>query len=508
MLKLSGFWRNRTEEIAAVDLGSNSFHMIIARVSNGHINIIDRLKEPVRLGYGLADDGSLDDQSQRRALDCLQRFNERIKHLPHDRVRAVGTRTLRQATNSFSFLEQAERALGFDIQVISGAEEARLVYQGVAFGLEDDQQTRLVIDIGGGSTELIIGEDFTPISMESLGMGCVSITKRFFDNGKLSRKNIRAAEIYCLQKLEPFSSYFRRQQWQRAIGCSGSIKSISSVIEKITGHPLITREGLEEVMALCLSCKTIDELKLDGLSKTRQPVFIGGLIVLRSVMQALHLNALESSPWALREGVLFDQLGHDSMSDMRERSVMELSRRFHADPDHAEYCSRMAQQLLKQVCQHHNLADDWSRYLHWACYLQEIGLDINHDRFHIHSGYIVANSHLAGFGYDEQNRLAVLVQNHRKKPDWSLLDVLPKEEQDDFVLVLHIFRLACVLTRSRNELAHSGWSLGLNEQRLMFNAPPAWWNGQPLATADLESEVRSMKKSPYALVLNQLEDTA
>lgn len=502
MLKLSGFWRNRTEEIAAVDLGSNSFHMIIARVENGQINVIDRLKEPVRLGYGLNDDGSLDDLSQRRALDCLERFHQRIKHLPAACVRAVGTRTLRQAKNVYGFLNQAERALGFDIQIISGAEEARLVYQGVAFGLEDDQQTRLVIDIGGGSTELIIGADFTPQSLESLGMGCVSVTKRFFSNGLLSKKNIKAAEIYCLQKLEPFSHHFRRQDWQRAIGCSGSIKSISSVIEAQTGHPMITREGLDEILSQCRQAERIDDLKLEGLSKTRQPVFIGGLIVLRTVMQALKLEALEASPWALREGVLFDLLGHDSMSDMREQSVMTLSQRFHADRDHADHSNRVAQKLLKQIHQTRPLADDWSRYLHWACQLQEVGLDINHDRFHIHSGYIVENSHLAGFGFDEQNRLAALVRNQRKKPDWSTIDVLPEDEQDDFILVLHIFRLACVLTRSRDQKQDIGWSIRLQDDTLNFSAPPPWWESQPLASADLQSEVRAMKKSRYTLALN------
>lgn len=506
MLKLSRFWRNRTEEIAAVDLGSNSFHMIIARVSGGQITIIDRLKEPVRLGYGLSEDGELDDLSQRRALDCLERFHQRIRHLPADCVRAVGTRTLRQAKNAAFFVAQAENALGFDIQVVSGAEEARLVYQGVAFGLEDDQQTRLVIDIGGGSTELIIGEDFTPRSLESLGMGCVSITKRFFDNGKLSRKNIRAAEIYCLQKLEPFISHFRRQQWQRAIGCSGSIKSISSVIEQMTGQSLITAEGLDKVMTECQSFKTIDELKLEGLSKTRQPVFIGGLVVLRSVMQSLKLSELEASPWALREGVLFDLLGHDSMSDMREHSVQELSSRFHADSDHAEYCNEVAQKLLRQVQDNHTFSSDWQRYLQWACLLQEVGLDINHDNFHLHSGYIVANTHLAGFGVDEQNRLAALVQNQRKKPDWRMIEAMPEEEQDDFVLILHIFRLACVLTRSRDKTQDIGWSLNFSNNQLVFSAPPPWWAAHPLAAADLEAESRRMKKSRYKLMLNRPGD--
>jgi exopolyphosphatase/guanosine-5'-triphosphate,3'-diphosphate pyrophosphatase len=499
MLKLSRNWRNRSVEFAAIDLGSNSFHMILAKVNNGQISIIDRLKEPVRLGFGLQSDGELDDLSQKRALDCLERFHQRIKHLPAANVRAVGTRTLRQARNAKGFLRKAEHTLGFDIQIVSGHEEARLVYQGVAFGLEDDHQTRLVIDIGGGSTEIIVGEDFTPITMESLGLGCVSITKRFFSDGKISKSQIKAADIYCQQKLEPFYSQFRRATWERAIGCSGSIKSIASVLEAINGHPAITADGLDMIIDECLQAKKIDSLNLPGLSNQRQPVFIGGLIVLRSVMNALSLTQLEASPWALREGVLYDMLGYDTLSDMRERSVKELTRRFHTDQKHAEQTDKAAQKILAQISEHLTLESPWSRYLQWACWLQEVGLDINHDRFHLHGGYIVENSHLAGFGFDEQRRLAYLVRNQRKKPDWTGLQTLPDEEHADFALVLHVFRLACVLTRARNDIEHIGWSLSLKNDTLHFKAPDEWWRSHPLVSNELLSEVNSMKKSPFKL---------
>lgn len=503
MLKLSKFWRNRTEEIAAVDLGSNSFHMIIAKVSDGQISIVDRMKESVRLGYGLDDKGNLDELSQKRALDCLERFHQRIRHLPPACVRAVGTRTLRQAKNVYGFLEKAERSLGFDIQIVSGAEEARLVYQGVAFGLEDDHLTRLVIDIGGGSTELIIGEDFTPLSLESLGMGCVSMSKRFFADGQITARAIRKAEIYCLQKLEPFQLHFRMQKWQKAIGCSGSIKSVANVLEAMNGHPIITPQGLDEILAACQKFESIDQLNLPGLSADRQPVFLGGLLVLRSCMRALQLESLEASPWALREGVLFDLLGHDSMSDMRERSVKELTKRFHTDKDHAERTNEVAQKLLQHVERSRKIDPMWSRYLHWSCLLQEVGLGINHDKFHIHGGYIVENSHLAGFGYDEQRTLANLVRNQRKKPDWRQIEQLPDEDRESFVLVMHVFRLACVLTRARNDIQDIGWSLSLLDNELTFNAPGPWWDSQPLASADLWAEINFTKKSPFPLKLNQ-----
>ncbi|MEJ2042219.1 MAG: exopolyphosphatase [Reinekea sp.] len=502
MLKLSRNWRNRSEEIAAIDLGSNSFHMILAKVSNGQISIIDRLKEPVRLGFGLNSDGQLDDLSQRRALECLERFNQRIKHLPDSSVRAVGTRTLRQAKNSHRFLIKAEKALGFDIQIVSGHEEARLVYQGVAFGLEDDHQTRLVIDIGGGSTEIIVGEDFQPKTMESLGLGCVSMTKRFFSDGKISKRILADADVYCHRKLEPFYSRFRRASWDRAIGCSGSIKSIASVLETMTGHPAITPAGIDNILEEALKAKRIDNLNLPGLAHQRQAVFMGGLVVLRACMNALSLQQLEASPWALREGLLYDMLGYDNLSDMRERSVQELTRRFHSDQSHAEQTNKVAQKMLAQVNEHLKLDSPWSRYLQWACWLQEVGLDINHDRFHLHGGYIVENSHLAGFGYDEQRRLAYLVRNHRKKPDWNQMQSLPEEEHFDFALVLHVFRLACVLTRARNDIDHTGWSLSFENDALHFRAPEVWWHSHPLVRNELQTELNNMKKSPFSLTIH------
>lgn len=506
MLKLSSFWRNRTEEIAAIDLGSNSFHMIIAKVSNGQLSIIDRLKEPVRLGYGLDSDGRLDDLSQKRALDCLTRFSQRIQYISPSRIRAVGTRTLRQATNADAFLLKAEKALGNKIHVISGVEEARLVYHGVAFGLEDDNQKRLVIDIGGGSTEIIIGEDYTPVSMESLGMGCVSITRRFFAEGKISKGSVQKANVFCRQKLEPFQQRFRKESWQRAIGCSGTIKSIASAMEQLNGHPAITLEGMQSLLQQCIDAGNIDALKIAGVSSQRMPVFIGGLIVLNATMTALKIESLESSPWALREGLLFDLLGHDSISDMKERSVTELARRFHADVLHAERTSRVALQLFSHIQPEHSFDESWQRNLTWAAMLHEVGLDINHDGYHRHSGYIVENCHMAGFGYDEQNILAKLVQFHRKKPDWAQIETLPQDQLNHFCVVLQIFRLACILTRARSDLQDISWSVSFDEKNLRFCAPPAWWQEQTLAAADLEAEIKHMKKSPYPLWLNQPVD--
>jgi exopolyphosphatase/guanosine-5'-triphosphate,3'-diphosphate pyrophosphatase len=273
------------------------------------------------------------------------------------------------------------------------------------------------------------------------------------------------------------------------------------VLEAQTGHPIITLEGLESLVAQCIEAGDLESLDLPGLSKQRKGVFIGGLVILRSCMAALKLSSIESSPWALREGVLFDLLGHDSISDMRERSVKELANRFHADLQHAERCNTVAQKLLAQVSQSHPLSEIWKRYLHWACLLLEIGLDINHDRFNVHSGYIVENSHLAGFGFEELHRLAFLVRNHRKKPDWTLIEKLPQSDQLEFILVMQVLRVAAVLTRARNDIQDIGWSLSVKNETMTFTAPPPWWDSQPLASADLKAEVRHVKKSPIPFKL-------
>lgn len=509
MLKLSSFWKTGTEEFAAVDLGSNSFHMIVARVVDGEVSVIDRLKETVRLGYGLDENGNLDELAQQRAVICLSRFHQRIRHIPASRVRAVGTRTLRQATNASEFIPRAEAALGFDIQIVSGVEEARLVYQGIAFGYEDDGFPRLVIDIGGGSTEVIIGEGAEPKFLESFGMGCVSISKQFFANNNIEAKKIRKADIYCQQKLEPFQHLYRDYPWNRALGCSGSIRSIAKVIMASHGHPNIHLDHLEQLIKQVSQFKTIDDIDLPGLSSDRKPVFLGGLIILRAAFIQLNIESIEVSDWALREGVLFDLLGYADLSEIRDRSVQNLANRFHYDTAHAQRVLNVARKLWGQIDKSYLQAEDWYRYVEWSCLLLEIGLDINHNRYHDHSAYIVAHSHLAGFGYDEQNRLAFLVGQHRKKIRWDALPMMLEAEREACIQALVVLRLAAILTRARTRDIDIAWTLQQdNSQTFLFSAAPAWWQQHPLASADLETEAKLLGKGNIKLVLQGLEDVS
>lgn len=503
MLKLSDFWRNRVEEMAAIDLGSNSFHMIVARLDKGELTVLDRIKEPVRLGFGLSEDGVLDDLSQRRALECLSRFGQRISHLPASAVRAVGTRTLRKATNVEAFLDRAEQALGHRIDVISGAEEARLIYQGVAQGLDDDLDRRLVVDIGGGSTEVIVGEQFQPLQLESLGMGCVALMREFFEDGSLSKKAVKKATTYCLQKIEPVRDEFLSVGWQRAIGCSGSIKAIAKVAEASTGSPIITRALLDELCDQAGQAKSIDDFKPNGLGSDRQPVFVGGLIVLRAVFEGLGLDSMEASPWALREGLLYDLIGRLDQEDVRSRGVTHLAQRFHADASQAERVAATAERFLSHNTAALGLDNDqpWRNYLHWAAQLAEVGLDISHNQFHKHSAYIVQHCDLAGFSREEQQRLTFLIQHHRKKPDADALNHLGEDDQALMPALLAIFRLAIVLHRARTGSRSEGVELTMDGKELQLEADPAWWEDHSLTQADLEQEAQYLGKLGFQLTL-------
>ena len=332
-------------------------------------------------------------------------------------------------------------------------------------------------------------------------MGCVSVTRRFFDDNKIDRSRIANALLYCRHKLEPFQTRFRSTAWQRAIGCSGSIKSISSALEQLNGHPAITRAGVAQLLDLCIEAGGIEQLNIAGVSDDRLPIFIGGLVVLSATMNALNIETLEASPWALREGLLFDLLGHDSIADMKERSVTDLALRFHADAIHAQRTEKVALELWRQVEPANSSDESWSKNLTWACMLHEVGLDINHDSYHKHSGYIVENCHLPGFGHDEQRVLAKLVHYHRKKLDWDDIESLQADYSEQFLLVLLILRLAVILTRARNDIQDISWSLSFNAQTIQFCAAEAWWQEQTLAISDLEAEVKYLKKSPISLHL-------
>jgi len=467
--------------------------MVVAEEQNGELVVLDRIREMVRLGEGLDDDGNLDSEVEQRALDCLSRFGQRIRSLSQRCVSTVGTNTLRRTNNAAEFLRHAEEALGFPIEIISGVEEARLIYQGVAHTLEQDERRNLIVDIGGGSTELIIGEGFTPQLMHSLEMGCVMISKKFFADGKIKEKSLQAARIYVLQRMKSVHYLYRRKGWDVAIGSSGSIKSITSVIQQMAlqeGEG-ISRSALTRLLAICSDYKTIDSLDLPGLSERRRPVFIGGLVVLAGVFESLGIEQMQFSQGALREGLLYDMLGRRYNRDIRNSSIESLSRRFHTDQAHVERVTLTAFDFFQQ------LKPFWFRknklhaknLLRWACESHEIGRDISHSAYQVHGAYIIQNADLAGFSRQEQYRVAAIIHSHRGK---ILKDNYKQESHKKLrqmlIRLTIVLRLSVIFHRSRVENALPMIELSADKTSITLRIPDQWLEEHPLTINDLENE--------------------
>ncbi len=488
------------EAIAAIDLGSNSFHMIVARVQNGNLQIIDKLREMVRLGEGLTPKKGLDPLVAERALACLERFGQRLGATPSANVRAVGTNTMRQIKTSDAFQTEAERALGHPIEVIAGREEARLVYLGVAHGLAAGDEHRLVVDIGGGSTEVIIGQGFTPQQRESLHMGCVSMSRGFFQNGVISAKAMQKAEMTCALELHPISEQFK-QGWSRAVGSSGTIKAIRTVvIEAGWSEAGITRESLDKLSDHLIKAGSLDKLTLKGLADERKPVFPGGVAVLRAVFKNLDIEQMQVSDEALREGLIYDMIGRISHEDTRERTIQFLADSYNLDQEQAQRVNITAQAIFNQVIKAWKLTDPrYSAMLSWAARIHEVGLAVSHSQFHKHGAYLIENADLSGFSRQEQRGLAALIRGHRRKFPSSVFESLPS----DLVLCTKqlcvLLRLAVLLHRSRSAVATPHALLSAEGNQLNLEFPEDWLNNHPLTQAELEQEADNLKAAGFSL---------
>lgn len=480
----------RHKTVAAVDLGSNSFHMIVARTADGHMQVIDRLKEPVRLAEGLTKDKCLLPEVADRALGCLERFGQRLSDLPLGSVRAVGTNTFRQLCQETHFLEHAESALGHPIEVIAGREEARLIYLGVAHGLAAGAERRLVVDIGGGSTEVIVGQHFSARLRESLHMGCVSMTQRHFADGRLSVKAMQRAELAGALEVRPIREIFRRSGWASAVGSSGTIKAIAAVVAaEGWSEDGISADSLTRLRDALVRCGKVTALDLRGLTEDRRPVLAGGVAVLRAVFDTLAIQHMQVSDYALREGLVYEMIGRERHQDVREDTVSKLSRRFQIDQPHGRRVEATALRLYEQV------AGPWSlhrashaRMLSWAARLHEIGLMISHSQHQQHGAYLLRHSDLAGFTRQEQAVLAALVQGHRRKfPTQEFLG-LPRAVQGCAHRLCVILRLAVLLHRGRSSTTKPNPELQVDGDRLTLGFPDQWLLDHPLVQLELEQE--------------------
>jgi len=492
--------------LAAVDLGSNSFHMVLARLHHGQLLVTDRMREMVRLAAGLDERNRLKPESREHALACLRRFGQRLSEVHADRVRVVGTNTLRKARKARAFIAQCEQALGHRVEVISGQEEARLVYLGVAHTMPVDPGVRLVVDIGGGSTELILGVGLAPVKLESLFMGCVGMTAAHFADGKLTARRFERARMQAQLELRPVRAFFADAGWDRAVGSSGTIRAAAGIAQQAgLCDSGITPAAAEAIIQAMIGAERVDRLNLPGLSAERAPVFAGGMAVLVEVLQMLGVGHMEVSEGALREGLLYDMIGRLQHEDARELSVRAMAARYHVDPMQAERVAGTADILYQQIAAACSLDEDRDRAaLGWAARLHEVGLDISHTKYHRHGAYLLEHADMPGFPRAEQRLLAALVGGHRRKLEEELTQRLPEDWQAPARYLIVVLRLAVLLHRSRTTEPLPALALGLGAGELVLQAPAAWLDANPLTLADLHQEIEHLRAAGVRLALRRV----
>ncbi len=485
--------------LAAVDLGSNSFHMVVARYQHGQLVILDRLREMVRLGAGVSENGRLDDEAMARALRCLERFGQRLRAMRADSVRVVGTNALRRAKRKRWFLERARAALGHPIEIISGLEEARLIYSGVAHTSPMSPDKRLVIDIGGGSTELVIGEGFTPLLLESLSVGCVGLSA--FDDGRISEKRFERARTAVRLELEPIHEAYRKMGWLQAFGSSGTVRVIADVLRRLDPEDShITLPNLAKLAERVIAAGHIDELELPEVDAERAPVFPAGVAILLEIVENLNIERVRVAEGAMREGLLYDLMGRFTDEDARVRSVRAMELRYHVDSLQADRVESTAVALLGQVETEWGLEDPLAESaLRWAARLHEAGLDIAHSRYHRHSAYLLEHADMPGFPREEQLLLAALVGGHRRQLSFEACEHLlpPWDRLAEFLMVL--LRLSVLLHRGRSPQPLPEVQLRVKGRSLALELPQRWMREHPLTLEDLEQEREYLKDAGFRL---------
>ncbi len=494
-------WNKPPEIVAAIDLGSNSFHMIVAKLSDGHLQTIDRMKETVRLAAGLDERKCIKQEMQIRALDCLERFGQRVRELPLGSVRAVGTNTLRSAREASGFLHNAETALGHPIDIISGIEEARLIYLGVAQSLAPVELRRLVMDIGGGSTEFIIGTGSTPLHKESLHMGCVSMSLTHFPNGKISAKRMKRAILAAKQELEPITHNFSKSEWQHAVGASGTLRAISRVLDAMKWSKNgITVEGLKRLVTAVVDAGHTDRLELPELNANRAEVFPGGVAIAYATFKSLGIDTMRVADGALREGLLYDLMGRIYHDDIRVHSVNKLAERYQYDRDHANRIIQTIESCLEQIEPPPGLTRKTAQqWLDWATRLHEIGIAIAHSQHQKHGAYIIEHADIAGFSRQDQKLLATLVRLHRRKFVDKQFNDLAQPWNTAARTLSIILRLAILLNRSRHVDSTPQFKLSLNKKRMDIRFEKNWLADNPLTQADLAQEASYLETAGIKL---------
>lgn len=478
------------KDVAAIDLGSNSFHMVVAKVVGQDLQLVSRHKQRVRMASGLDAEGNLDNAAIERGLECLAMFAERLQGFEVDNVRIAATHTLRIANNAHVFLQRAREVLPFPIEVIPGEEEARLIYTGVAH-TQTESNSKLVVDIGGGSTELIIGKAFEPVLLNSTQMGCVSYTNKFFANGKLSSKNFTKAILSARQRLEALSPRYKKKGWEVALGSSGTIKAIKEVLVGLGNEDgIITNKRLYKLIDKLCEFDSIDDIALSGLTIERKPVFAAGVAILTAIFESLKIREMHFSPGALREGLLYEMEEHFQRSDIRMRTTENLAAKHFVDLEHAAKVRGQANEFLIQTYETLGLKKKSELFslLEWSALLHEVGLSISYQAFHRHSSYILNHTTMPGFNSEQQLVLATLARFQRKSLKLQELPEFTLFKKKHILGLIRILRLSILVNGQRNEELLP-LTLSIEEDKWLLSSEQADWLEQnKLLQADLQTE--------------------
>jgi exopolyphosphatase/guanosine-5'-triphosphate,3'-diphosphate pyrophosphatase len=484
---------------AAVDLGSNSFHMVIVRVVAGSVHIIGKVKQKVRLAAGLDENMVLDQVSLERGWKCLETFAERLQDIPLSNIKIVGTATLRLASNADVFIKKAEKILRHKLNVIDGEEEARQIYLGVAY-TSANQGNSLVIDIGGASTEVIVGNDMTPIHLVSMNMGCVTFKERFFFDGNISKENFEQAIKEAKYLLKPVINDFISFDWQQCLGASGTPQAITEILVTQGINDSIRLDYLQNLKQQCIDCMTIDQLQINGLTESRRAIFPSGLAILIALFEQLNIQEMQISGGALREGLIYGMLDNMQQNDRRLQTLVQYIQHFHIESEHANRVKSIALCLFKQVQDQMMLGKvECEAILMASAMLHEIGLHIEYKLHHQHGAYIL--SYLPMVGYTQQQRAGIktLVESHRQEIKLGLFDSFHPEVRQALLVLVRVLRLSCLLSIRRKDNLLADFNLITTEEKWILTFPEGWLKSHPLIDAELANEKWQQHKVGWML---------
>jgi len=488
---------------AAIDLGSNSFHLLVATFRSGQIYPIDSVKHMVRMAAGLDENKYITAEYLNKAYESLRLMSERIQNIPDSHIRIVGTNTLRVAKNSATFIKEAEKILGHEIEIISGREEARMLYLGVAQSTSGNPSRKLVMDIGGGSTELIVGDGMRPEMRESLYMGCVSYMQKYFKGGLINKENWKKAVLHAQQELNPYLQDFKKKGWQHSVGASGTMRATADILEANQWSSSgITLEGLKHLKAACLKLGHVDHLdKIVGLSEDRRPVFMGGLAIVYALMKAFSIEQMDVSMGALREGLIYEMSDGPQIKSVTKRSVRKLCEQFTVDNLQAEHVQRYAEDITSKL--NLKIKRRIMALLNAAIKLHEIGLSIAHSGYHKIGAYVVLHADMPGFSNQQKLVMSTLIRLHRRKISKSVLAGLTERQYEVVVQLLVVLRLSVVFARSRSFEAVPIERISWHQNIVQLHINKDWLANHPLIKADLKDEQKQWSNMGLKLQVNQ-----